>query len=384
MITCVIISRLRDLPRMSARHFDVSRTVFNDKRNACGFMTANVHLNSHWHAISKLQCPCRHALVSLMSSQRKTSRMRFQVLACDAEVTMRILILGSGAALPDPDRCQSSILITLDNGAHYLMDCGHGATRQLVRADVNPADVRTIFLTHLHHDHIGELPFFVISSWMLNAVGAPLIIGPAGTKRFAGHLFEGGAFDIDIRARAHYPARMSNIDAVRPQIREYTAGTIYSDDHVRVTAIEVDHIEPEIARCYGLRFEAEGKVVAYSGDTKPCAALATLAKGADVLIHDCTFPEAFIEHRRKSGVGTFAHTSPRELGKLAVGQWRETADRDTYRARGFSKPGAEAGSREAFARRIDGPASDRRLVADIRQFYSGHVRVAHDLMRIDL
>ena len=39
---------------------------------------------------------------------------------------------------------------------------------------------------------------------------------------------------------------------------------------------------------------------------------------ADLLIHECTFPEAFIEHRRKSHVGTFAHTSPSDLGRLAA------------------------------------------------------------------
>ena len=48
---------------------------------------------------------------------------------------MRIVMLGTGAALPDPDRCHTSILITLDSGRHLMLDCGHGATRQLIRAD---------------------------------------------------------------------------------------------------------------------------------------------------------------------------------------------------------------------------------------------------------
>ena len=56
---------------------------------------------------------------------------------------MRIVMLGTGAALPDPDRCHTSILITLDSGRHLMLDCGHGATRQLIRADVNPAEVLT-------------------------------------------------------------------------------------------------------------------------------------------------------------------------------------------------------------------------------------------------
>jgi ribonuclease Z len=92
---------------------------------------------------------------------------------------MRVILLGTGAALPDPDRCHTSILVTLNNGRHFLLDCGHGATHQLVRSDVNPADVEAIFLTHLHHDHVCDLPFLVISGWMLGRVGSLAIYGPS-------------------------------------------------------------------------------------------------------------------------------------------------------------------------------------------------------------
>ena len=50
------------------------------------------------------------------------------------------------------------------------------------KADVNPADVGHLLLTHLHHDHVCELPFFVISSWILSRAGALDIRGPKGTK----------------------------------------------------------------------------------------------------------------------------------------------------------------------------------------------------------
>ena len=297
---------------------------------------------------------------------------------------MRITMLGTGAALPDPDRCHSSILITLNNGEHYLIDCGHGATRQMVRANVNPADVKRVFLTHLHHDHIAELPFFVISSWMLNTVGAPLIVGPAGTARFVGHLFEGGAFDVDFRARSYYPARKANIEAMRPEVREYAPGVIYEDSQARITAIEVDHIEPEIARCYGFRFEAEGKVVAYSGDTKPCASLGELARNSDVLIHDCTFPEAFIEHRRKSGVGTFAHTSPLELGRIATEAGARMLVATHIGHVDSLSPVLKRAAGKHLPVELMGPHQIDAMVADLRKNFTGPVRVAHDLMRIDL
>src|SRR5215470_9888121 len=147
---------------------------------------------------------------------------------------MRIIMLGTGAALPDPDRCHTSILLTLDNGRHFLIDCGHGATRQLVRVDVNPADLEHLLLTHLHHDHVCELPFFIISGWILGREGALAVHGPKGTRHLASHLFEGGAFDADIRARSVYPLRQANIEAVRPQVAEYEAGIVFCDHDIRM------------------------------------------------------------------------------------------------------------------------------------------------------
>jgi ribonuclease BN (tRNA processing enzyme) len=73
---------------------------------------------------------------------------------------MRIIMLGTSAAMPNPDRHDSGILITVRD-RHYLFDCGHGATNQIVAAGINPADVNHVFLSALRpyrgfrllHDH---------------------------------------------------------------------------------------------------------------------------------------------------------------------------------------------------------------------------------------
>ncbi len=297
---------------------------------------------------------------------------------------MRITMLGTGAALPDPDRCHTAILLTLANGRHILLDCGHGATRQLMRVDVNPADVKTLLLTHLHHDHVCELPFFAISSWMLGRYGALAIHGPAGTKSLVGHLFEGGAFDADIKARAAYPARQANIEAIRPHVVEYEAGLVFQDHDIKVSAEAVDHIPPDISPCFGFRIEADGKTVVFSGDTKPCDGIARLAQAADLLIHDCTFTNAFIEHRKKTGVGTFAHTSPADLGRLAVRANVKSVVATHIGHVDSLSPVLKRAAAKHMPVELMGLHQIDEFVRQIRVNYDGPLQIARDLMRIDL
>jgi ribonuclease Z len=297
---------------------------------------------------------------------------------------MRIVMLGTGAALPDPERCHTSILITLASGRQLMLDCGHGATRQLMRVDVNPADVGDLFLTHLHHDHVCELPFFVISGWILGRSGALNIFGPDGTRKMVGHLFENGAFDADIRARGAYPARQANMEAIRPKVTEYGPGLVFADDELRVTAAAMDHIPPEISPCFGFRIEAEGKVVVFSGDTAPCDNILALSRGADLLIHECTFTEAFIEHRRQSKVGTFSHTSPHDLGRLAVAAGVKQVVATHIGHVDSLNTVLKRAAKKHLPVDLMGPHQIDAFVSEIREVYQGPLSIAHDLMRIDL
>lgn len=297
---------------------------------------------------------------------------------------MKITLLGTGAALADPDRCQSSILITLENGRNFLFDCGEGATRQMVKANINPADVPWVFLTHLHFDHICGLPFFVLSSWLFNRTGAPKVFGPKGTARYVEHLFENGAFHVDFVARSQYPLRQRNLEAMRPEVTEVTRGVIYEDDDVRITADWVEHIPREICECFGVRFEAEGKSVAFSGDTAPCESMIELARDCDLLIHECTFPESFIAYRKKSGVGTFAHTSPTEVGQIATRAGAKSVVATHFGHFDSLSPVIKRAAGAHLPVDLMGPHLLDEVARDIRKQYGGPIRIASDLMRIDL
>jgi ribonuclease Z len=197
-------------------------------------------------------------------------------------------------------------------------------------------------------------------------------------------LFEGGAFKTDFEARSSYPKRQKNLAAIRPKVIETKPGIAYEDEHVKIICDWVEHIPREMSECFGIRFEAEGKVISFSGDTAPCESMVKLAMNADLLIHECTFPESFIKFRQKSGVGTFAHTSPTDLGKLA---------KKAKVKRLLPTHFGHFDSTHALIKRVAthhfpvdqmGPHLMDEMVKDIRLNYAGPLQLANDLLRVDI
>lgn len=297
--------------------------------------------------------------------------------------TIRIVMLGSGAALVDPDRGHAGFVLTVE-GRHYLFDIGHGTTRQLVRANIDPSTVNHVFISHLHFDHIGDTAYFIISTWMSNRAVKPQIYGPPGTAHFVAHLLEGGAFQADIHARAQYKQRAESMEMVRPDVHEIAPGLVFDDGNVKVSADYVEHIPCEILHCFGFRIEAAGKVIVFSGDTSPCESMVRLARGADLLIHDCTFPEEALEFRRQTNIGTYAHTSPTELGKLATRAGVKSVVATHFGHFDTTSPVMKRYLAKHMPIELVGPEFMESVVRDIRKHYAGPLAIARDLMRIDL
>jgi ribonuclease Z len=297
---------------------------------------------------------------------------------------MRVIMLGTGAAMPDPDRHHSAILLTV-RGRHYLFDCGHGATRQMVRAGIDPATVDVIFLSHLHYDHIADFPYFMIATWMCNRAVAPVVVGPPETQRFVDHLLAEGAFAKDIEARAQYPQRQKNLHALKPDVRECKPGLVFEDELVKVSACYVEHIPREVSPCFGLRMDTvDGHSVVFSGDTAPCERLVELARGCDLLIHECTFPQKAIEFRSKIGIGTWAHTSPVDLGIIAQRSGAKALVATHFGHFDTTYEVLKKHMASHMPIELVGPQFMEDVVADIRKSYKGPLHIARDLMRIDL
>jgi ribonuclease Z len=297
---------------------------------------------------------------------------------------MRVIMLGTGAALCDPDRNHSSILLTV-RGRNYLFDCGHGATHQLMRAAVDPVSIDAVFLSHLHFDHIADFPYFLLTSWIFGCRAVPTVIGPPETDKFVGHLFADGAFQKDIQARAQYRQRQDNFNVLHPDVRECKPGPVFEDDLVKVSACYVEHIPREISPCFALRMDTvDGESVVFSGDTAPCDRLIELARDCDLLIHECTFPQKAIDFRSKAGIGTWAHTSPLDLGKIAVASRAKSLVATHFGHFDTTNGILRRHLEKHMPIELVGPQFMEDVVTDIRRTYKGPLRIAHDLMRIDL
>ncbi len=229
-----------------------------------------------------------------------------------------VVLLGTGYPRPDPERAGPSTAIVFGE-KWFVVDAGRGATMRIAGTDLKYANLRAVFLTHLHSDHTAGLPDLFNTSWQFGRKTRPLALyGPPGTKKLSDGMLLFFTEDIHLRrdVQEKHPAAGATI---RTHIVRDGA-VVYDDGEVKVTAFAVDHKPVEHA--FGYRFDAGGKTVVVSGDMRPNANLVKFAKGADVLVMEAYMPEHFDRvHADAPDVAAKLksyHTSAEEAGEIAA------------------------------------------------------------------
>ncbi|HTZ40945.1 MAG TPA: MBL fold metallo-hydrolase [Syntrophales bacterium] len=185
--------------------------------------------------------------------------------------TVQVRFLGSGDAFGSGGRLQSCILVN-HSGGRFLIDCGASAMISLRRFDVEPNSVNGVFLTHLHGDHFGGLPFLILDAQLVSRRTAPLFVaGPPGLAR-----------RLPAAMEAHFPGSSGVNRKFEIDLREMEPRVSLMAGAVRVTPFIGLH--PSGDNAYSLRIEVGGKVITCSGDTEWTEALTEAARDADLLI----------------------------------------------------------------------------------------------------
>jgi ribonuclease Z len=282
---------------------------------------------------------------------------------------MRVVILGSGGGGLLALGRRRTAQVVLVGEEPLLFDCGEGTTRQLHEAGIRPIDVKYLYFTHHHFDHNTDYPYFALSTWLEGRDENMKVYGPPGTAHFSNALFGlAGAFRDDLTARTTSPGSQS-IRAVRGSpplqwigidvVEIVAPGPICKTEKWTVTAAPTDHMQPYF-ETLAYRVDMQAKSIVVAVDSAPTQSVVDLARGADILIHDCSVSEEF---RSCFGLAR-VHSGPAVAAEVAA------------------KADVQKLVLTHFLPEFDNPESLAEMAREARSIFSGEVILAEDQLEI--
>ena len=235
---------------------------------------------------------------------------------------MQVTFLGTGSAMPTGERVQTGLLVESD-GPPLLVDCGSGVLHRLAGTGTGYGAVDHVLLTHHHLDHVSDLLALLKAKWLAGSEQLH-VAGPPGTRDLLGdllgvHEYLQDRVDLSVEefAVADAPFEFAGYD---------------------VDAVGTVHSMP----CHAYRIDRGGPAFTFSGDTEATEAVADLADGSAVLVHDCSFPDS---------VDVSNHPTPSQLGAVLAGRTFGTVFLTHLYPH---TDGEHAGMLESIAERYDG------------------------------
>src|SRR5690625_1653436 len=180
-----------------------------------------------------------------------------------------LTFIGTSAVQPE-DGNESACFIVDD---HLLVDVGWNAVTQMRRLNIDPPKVKTLILTHFHHDHYMGLPQLL---FYLGSNAKLTVIGPAADLEEmvgrAAHFLQADRFE----------ELLPELNLVPLKLGESTTARSY-----RIDTCEAIHPVPALS--YRFTHQSTGVTFAYSGDTSFNEELIPFVKGCQLLIHESSY-----------------------------------------------------------------------------------------------
>ncbi|MEO1266410.1 MAG: MBL fold metallo-hydrolase, partial [Pseudomonadota bacterium] len=187
---------------------------------------------------------------------------------------MKLRVIGCGDAFGAGGRLQTAFHVT-GSDHNMLLDCGATTMIGLARDDIDPNDITTIVISHLHGDHFSGLVWFLLHAKFRGRRSAPLtIVGPDGIEDRLAQTSE-----------LLFPGMTSQPCAFEVTFKTFDVGRDVEVDGLAVEAFAGKH--PSGALFAMLRLSFANKVLAFSGDTEWVDDLVACADGADLFITEC-------------------------------------------------------------------------------------------------
>ena len=260
---------------------------------------------------------------------------------------LSVTFLGTSAARPTVERNVSGVALVRE-GETLLFECGEGTQRQMMRYGVSFA-LSEIFFTHFHADHfLGVIG--LVRTLGLQARAEPMTLyGPRGAKKLLGQALQLGVervpFEVAIREvkpgdvlsggnrapRTGYDLQVFATEhgggSVGYALREHERRGRFDPEKARAAGIPEGPLWGKLTKgepvtlSNGPTFRPSdfvgpnrpGRLVVFTGDTRPCASVVDAAQGADLLIHEATFGEEEKDRAKETG-----HSTAREAAQVAL------------------------------------------------------------------
>ena len=254
---------------------------------------------------------------------------------------MKLTFLGTSAGRPTKDRNVSAVALEIENErGWYLFDCGEGTQQQILKTKLSIYKLKTIFITHIHGDHIYGL-FGLITSRMLDKCTEPLkIYAPQGVREMVESVVdisrEHLGYELEfIEIYGGYEEEFENFNLkVLPLIHSAPSYAFFIQQKDKVTLnakkLQNDGLNPsnlyqEIKKGNDLEIDGKkfiaknylkttaGKKMIIAGDNAEPDILGKYLKNLDLLVHEATYlHEDFLKLDKK-----YLHTTAKELGRVA-------------------------------------------------------------------
>jgi ribonuclease BN (tRNA processing enzyme) len=227
-----------------------------------------------------------------------------------------VQILGSGGPDINPDRASTSYLLWVGAHAKILVDMGGGAFLRFGQAHARLRDLSLMAVSHLHPDHVSDLPALLWLSQLARENPLP-VSGPSGNdvapdfSTFLTRLFDekNGAFPLMGATLHDVPGHLVGGARLRVSVVDATKSeptTVSDQPGLTVTALGIPHgTLPTLA--YRVRVR-DLSVVFSSDQTGTDPTFITFAKGANVLI---------MHLQIGAGASSRSHASPSVVGRIA-------------------------------------------------------------------
>jgi ribonuclease BN (tRNA processing enzyme) len=242
-------------------------------------------------------------------------------------VSLLLVTAGTGTVAPSARRTSAAHWVE-QGEVRVLMDCGAGALHALARHGLAWERVSHVAITHFHPDHFGELPALLFALRHATRRVQPLVVaGPAGIEGLLDRLAAAfGEWVLD----PGFPLAVRQLEPRRSLALSEDAG------------LEAQPV-PHTAESVALSVRSSAGRLVYTGDTGPSEQLGEWARGCDLLLAECSLPEA---------MAVDLHLTPRQAGALAR---RSEAGRLVLTH--FYPPVEEVDIRSEVAREYQGPVA---------------------------